>query len=172
MRTRAHMVLVSGRSELLYITAMRRLFGSRRRGIATSLLMCLSYLILVESGFGCTWLSMSTRTSTDVGMTDMGMADMPIGSVATIADTPTTDGSSAVTQSSRTPEHQGPNHSGCQFPWGPTGCHTMTPCAPATMAGQPITYAASPMSAVSVEVGRSIAPPSLTRLPELPPPRA
>lgn len=61
----------------------------------------------------------------------------------------------------------------CRFPWAPTGCRDMAPCAPAALpaAVAVLTPAAMP-ARVADPVLVAAAPASPSRPPELPPPRA
>lgn len=130
----------------MYTQRMSRHSGFRSRLVGATLLLSMCYLVLLGSGFGCTWASSTSSAS---------MAAMEI------AGTP---------QSASHPHDRAP--SGCQLPWAPNGCQTMAPCAPAALESVRFTLAASAATPEAAPPFVVIAPRSLTRAPELPPPRA
>ena len=125
---------------------MRRL--ARPFGILLTLVLL--QLVLVESGYAC-------RSTSMVGDGAAAMADMGMRASADHART--------------APQHDQPQ-SPCRFPWTPNGCQTMAPCSPAVL-----TVARTPSLAIAPELAMlplfaPLMPPSLSRAPELPPPRA
>jgi hypothetical protein len=143
----------AGRIFLVVSTALHRLAA-----LFTGAMMFV--LVLAESGFACAMPDMasSARTGAEAsamaamaGMSDMaGMPDM------------TASGSTAPEQ----------DEAPCRFPWAPSGCRDMAPCAPAAL-----TVASwQPEGRARVhDVQRAaavLAPPSFGTAPELPPPRA
>lgn len=130
----------------MYTACMSRHSGLRSRVFGATLLLSMCYLILVGSGFGCAWSSSATSTS----MAAMGM-----------------DG---ITQGPSGHHDRAPT--GCQFPWAPDGCQTMAPCAPVALESASIALAPIAVAPEAAPPLLVIAPRSLTRAPELPPPRA
>jgi hypothetical protein len=131
---------------LMYTQHMSRHSGFRSREFGAILLLSMCCLILLGSGFGCAWASSVSSTS----MAAMGMAGMP--------------------QNASQPGDRAP--SGCQFPWAPNGCQTMVPCAPAALLSVTFALPASSSTSEAAPPFVVIAPRSLARAPELPPPRA
>jgi len=129
-----------------YTQHMSRHSGFRSRVVGATLLLSMCVLVLLGSGFGCAWASSASSTS----MAAMGMAGMP--------------------QNASQPDDRAP--SGCQFPWAPNGCQTMAPCAPAALLSVTFALPASGSIPEAAPPFVVIAPRSLTRAPELPPPRA
>ena len=124
---------------------MRRL----ARPIAFLLTLVLLQLVLVESGYAC-------RAPAGGSMSEMAGMQMPAG----------------PDHSSSAPRQQDHQDTPCRFPWAPTGCQTMAPCAPAALAVASADVVSGPQERTSPESLIVLAPPALTSAPELPPPRA
>ena len=130
----------------------------RRLAVLLSGVMML-VLVLAESGFACATPDMmaptpaGVRASAMAGMEEMaGMTDMPASP----------DGAPS----------QRDGEAPCRFPWAPSGCRDMAPCAPAALA---VTAWQPEASARGRGVQRAravLTPPSFGTAPELPPPRA
>lgn len=60
----------------------------------------------------------------------------------------------------------------CEFPWAPSGCVSMAPCAPVAVATQPVSLVALSPPVPYIASASPLQPPSETIAPELPPPRA
>jgi len=142
----ARIVTLAIAHSFMYTQRMSRHSGFRSRVGGVTLLLSMCYLVLLGSGFGCTWASSTSSAS----MSAMGMAGTP--------------------QRTSHPHDRAP--SGCQLPWAPNGCQTMAPCAPAALESVTFTLAASAATPEAAPPFVVIAPRSLTRAPELPPPRA
>ncbi|WP_284352588.1 hypothetical protein [Roseisolibacter agri] len=119
-------------------------------------------LLLAESGFACAMQEMVSSAGAGAGMS--AMADMPgMAAMAEMADVAPPDGTAPA---------EGQDEAPCRFPWAPSGCRDMAPCAPAAL-----TVAAwrAEGGARVHDVQRAaavLAPPSFGTPPELPPPRA
>jgi hypothetical protein len=131
---------------LMYTQCMSRHSGFRSRVVGATLLLSMFCLVLLGSGFGCAWASSASSTS---------MAAMRIA---------------GVQHNASQPDDRAP--SGCQFPWAPGGCQSMAPCAPVALQSVTFALAASGSIPEGAPPFVVIAPRSLTRAPELPPPRA
>jgi hypothetical protein len=120
------------------------------RPVAVLLTLVLLQLVLVESGYAC-------RMSSNDQSRDSSMAGMQMA------------GSSPE---SPAPAEQHQQQAPCRFPWAPSGCQSMVPCAPSALAivATAETEPAPPRAAAPELV--LLAPLSLDRAPELPPPRA
>lgn len=135
---------------------MRRL--SRLLGLVLSLLFL--QLQLVEGGYVCQQPAGARPTPSAM----VGMA-MGAGSMSAAGDP------AAATAA---PARHGDDQMPCRFPWAPSGCRDMAPCAPAALPSVVVTAlapAATPVRAAD-PVLVAAAPASLSRPPELPPPRA
>ena len=141
-----HVVPLAIARRLMYTQCMNRHSGFRSRVVGAILLLSMFCLVLLGSGFGCAWASSASSAS----MAAMGTAGMQ--------------------HNSPRPGDRAP--SGCQFPWAPDGCQTMAPCAPAALQSVTFALAASGSVPEAAPPFVVIAPRSLTRAPELPPPRA
>lgn len=122
-------------------------------------------LLLAESGFACTMPDMASSARAGAGMS--AMAHMPgmtgMVGMAEMARITAPDGTAPT---------EGQDEAPCRFPWAPSGCRDMAPCAPAAL-----TVAAwrGEGGARVHEVQRAAAvlvPLSFGTPPELPPPRA
>jgi hypothetical protein len=60
----------------------------------------------------------------------------------------------------------------CDFPWAPSGCHSMIPCSPNAIATESAVVPEIAPAQFRVASTHVLTPPSETKLPELPPPRA
>src|SRR5687767_6421878 len=129
----------------------------RRRAFAAFTGIMMLGLVATESGFACAMPEMPAMASMDgaagaagaAGMHDMAGMTMPA------EDAPATE--------EETP---------CRFPWAPSGCRDMAPCAPATLAVAAWRPAANAPAHDVLAAGRVLAPASIDRPPEPPPPRA
>ena len=121
-----------------------------RRATSLVVTLFLMNLSLVEAGFACAASTPSMRVMAGIAM-----------DASTTRD-------AQVTQKSE----DGTPARDCEFPWAPGGCQSMVPCAPTTLAAASAVFAQSP--ALRSDIPRLVVsrPPSLTRPPELPPPRA
>lgn len=136
-----------------YITTiMRRFF---RLTLALFAAISLVSSTLVTSGFAC------LRSDSDGAMADMAMASTsaPISSAWSQRSAP---GEAPVS----------PSSAPCQSPWGPTSCQTMVPCSNAAVAAQQIVVSDASREMVRVASAATLTPPSETKAPEPPPPRA
>lgn len=119
-------------------------------------------LLLTESGFACAMPDMSS--SADAGAETSAMAGMDdMAGMPGMGDMAAPEGTAPA---------QSEDESPCRFPWAPSGCRDMAPCAPAALAEA----AWQPEAAASdrgVQGARVVlTPPSFGTAPELPPPRA
>ena len=110
--------------------------------------------VLVTSGFACEF-----RGAGD--MAGMAMPGAPIVQ---------SSGLSIVSG----PDRESPPSSPapCGLPSAPSGCQSLTLCAPAAMASGRVAAPDLAVESMQVASGVVLRPPSLTTLPELPPPRA
>ena len=129
-----------------------------RRATAAFVVLMLTHLVWVESGFACVMPAMDAPRP-------VAAESMPAAPMAYTDDCD----QNAASSPSRPPSPEQPP---CPFPWAPAGCHGMAPCAPPALAADAqapqrvwIAPVARPASAVLV-------PASVVRAPELPPPRA
>jgi hypothetical protein len=130
----------------MYTQAMSRHSAFRARAVAATLLLSLCNMVFVGSGFGCARPSSTSSMS----MAEMSMAGTVTGSE----------------------QHHDRQRGGCQPPWAPGGCRTMAPCAPVALKSGALTLVANAATPEATPVFTVIAPRSISRAPELPPPRA
>lgn len=123
-------------------------FTHRLAGLAS--ICSLVTALLVTSGFVCSVPGDASQMAQMPGM-DMGGMSMPHAPAEEGAETPT---------------------SSCEFPWAPSGCVSMAPCAPTAVAAQSVGLTEVSSPALRVASASPLAPPSETIAPELPPPRA
>ncbi|GAC1479451.1 MAG: hypothetical protein NVS1B4_24010 [Gemmatimonadaceae bacterium] len=117
-----------------------------RRATAVVVLVFLASLTLVGSGYAC------AMPAAGDGAPMAGMADMTGGAAPD-------DGPA-------------PPKPPCNFPWAPGGCEGMVPCAPSAMTSLSVPLIEVPRVEQVATVWTVTTPPSLSRVPELPPPRA
>lgn len=148
----------------------------RRLAAFVSGLMML-VLVLAESGFACAMPDMRSSVSAGpearamsgrAGMAEMaGMTEM--AGMAGMADVA---GMSDVASSGRIAPVQGRDGAPCRFPWAPSGCRDMAPCAPAALTVAAWHAAAGGRVHDVQRAPAVLAPPSFGAPPEPPPPRA
>ena len=131
-----------------------------RRMIALLSGLTMLVLFLAESGFACAMPDMAEMGGAVAARHDGGMADMAdmAGMQMPASDAPTSD--------------RQPDDVPCRFPWAPSGCRDMAPCAPATVAVAAWQPVASPWAHAAVSGGAVSAPATVDLPPEPPPPRA
>lgn len=137
-----------------------------RRVTALFLALLLSELVLVGSGYAC--------AMSDPGMNDGGRRSAaeatPAAAVAPVMGAGEDCPDTMPADAQRT-DHSTPDGSPCPLPWALTGCRGV-PCAPASLApAAPPLMAAASMPADRPSLA-ALAPASVVRAPELPPPRA
>lgn len=135
-----------GLSRLPIVKMMQR--PPRLVGLLVSL--CLAAFMLVASGFTC------IASASSESMAAMGMTSPTAASQTHAQD-------HAPVQQPVPP---------CKLPWAPDGCQSMVPCAPAALASSAVDLnrIVSPSERAIADLPE--APTSVTRAPELPPPRA
>lgn len=119
--------------------------------------LSLATAFLVASGFVC--------SSADAASP---MADMPGMDMSSMIAQQPADGGSAHAPGGASETVPPP----CEFPWAPSGCVSMAPCAPAGIAVERVSPAALSPEVLDVASASPLQPPSETIAPELPPPRA
>ena len=129
----------------VYHKLMRRL----ARPIAVILSLVLLQLVLVESGYAC-------RGPAAGPASDMAGMQMP----------------GNTEHSPSAPTQQDQQDGSCRFPWAPTGCQAMAPCAPSALTVATANVASAPSERNALEPLIMLAPPAVNSAPELPPPRA
>ena len=129
-----------------------------RRATAAFVVLMLTHLVWVESGFACAMPAMGAR----------GPAAAESTLAAPMADTDDCDQNAAPSPD----ESPSPEAPPCPFPWAPAGCHGMAPCAPPALAADPPAPQRVWIAPVARLAGPVMAPASVVRAPELPPPRA
>jgi len=112
--------------------------------------LCLAAFMLVASGFTC----IAHAGSED--MAAMGMAS------------PHANGMSSAQNLAPVQPPAAP----CKLPWAPDGCQSMVPCSPAALASSAVALGSGPSVSDRVAADLPEAPASVTKAPELPPPRA
>ncbi len=112
--------------------------------------LCLAAFMLVASGFTC----IAFTSSKD--MAAMGMSSPHATGTAPAQNL-------APVQKPAPP---------CSFPWAPDGCQSMVPCAPAALASSAVVLNRDASRSERVVSNLPQAPASVTKAPELPPPRA
>lgn len=118
------------------------------RPVAVFMSLVLFQLMLVVGGYACV-------------MRDGGTAG--VGAMAGMA-MPGSDGGA--------PSSSGGRDRPCEFPWTANGCDAMAPCAPAAISVASVTaFQAQRVPEVPVTL-ELLEPTSVSRAPELPPPRA
>ena len=120
-----------------------------RRIVALLVTLLFAHTMGVGSGFACVMPAMADPSAAAMAGMDMsGMAEQQSG------DAPSKE---------RAP---------CDFPWAPDGCELMAPCGPLAIAS--LAQVPQPAAVVPALAGQRavLMPPSMTRAPELPPPRA
>ncbi|HKO16502.1 MAG TPA: hypothetical protein VJU87_09695 [Gemmatimonadaceae bacterium] len=130
-----------------------------RRLTALLVSVLLAHLTWVASGFACTMPAMQGAASVLVGSGHVTSASMAGMSMPEGAERP----------SQGAPAHR---DAPCRLPWTPTGCQSMAPCAAAAIASTAALVPALHSAPGLAEVRPVLMPPSETRAPELPPPRA
>jgi hypothetical protein len=122
----------------------------------TGLLATLSLVISipVTSGFAC------ERNSGGDHMAGMAMAN------------PSNAGSATSIIASISGETPASPAAPCQLPWAPSGCQSMVPCSPTAVAAESVVLPELEPTLLRVESAIFLTPPSETKPPELPPPRA
>ena len=128
-----------------------------RRLAALASICSLVTAFLVTSGFVCSGAEAASHMP---DMPGMDMSHMIAGQQA--------DGGSANT-SGGAQETVPPS---CEFPWAPSGCTSMAPCAPAAVAVHRVSLPPLSPGVLAVASASPLQPPSETIAPELPPPRA
>ena len=119
-----------------------------RRPVAVFMSVILFQLMLVAGGYACV-------------MRDSGEA--VAGAMAGMTMPGSDEGSAPSSKGGERP---------CEFPWAPNGCDAMAPCAPAAITVASVTVLQDqrvPEVPATLEL---LAPTSVSRAPELPPPRA
>ena len=124
-----------------------------KRAVGTLLTLVLFQLVLVEGGYACL---MPNAGSAEAAMAGMQMAGM--------------DMSGDARQSS--PGQPEQERAPCQFPWAPAGCQAMAPCAPSALTVASAAIASFTPARAALPPLVVLAPPTIARAPELPPPRA
>ncbi len=117
-----------------------------RRPVAVFMLLVLFQLMLVVGGYACVM-----RESGAAGAVAMAGMTMPGG------------------DEGATPDR---GNRPCEFPWAPSGCNAMAPCAPTAITVASVTALQAqrvPEVRMTLEL---LEPTSISRAPELPPPRA
>lgn len=127
-----------------------------RRATGLLLLLLLAQLTLVGSGYTCT-AAMASEAGSETGeMPGMpGMAGMSGESAPPNGEAPATS-----------PEDL------CTFPWAPTGCALMVPCAPHALSAHVSASVAAAARHDAAPAWRAAIPPSPILTPDPPPPRA
>jgi hypothetical protein len=131
------------------------------RRLAALLVSCVMLvLLLVESGFACAMPDTTAMATADGG----AMAGMPMDMPAAPERAPAgpSDG----------PSGRHSDDGSCRFPWAPSGCRDMAPCAPAALAVAAWLAPPAASAPAALAAARVTAPPSVIAPPELPPPRA
>jgi hypothetical protein len=131
---------------------MRPLY--RLTGLISTLSLVATFL--VASGFVC----VSTESGTHMAdMAGMDMGNMPM---------------EQHTSGTGSPPHDTPSTppASCDFPWAPSGCQSMAPCAAAASVAQQVSLPDISSIVFHVASASIRQPPSETIAPELPPPRA
>ena len=127
-------------------------FGRRLGAILADLLIL--QLTIVAGGFVCPMAGQPMTHDGTAAMSGMLMPGMP-------GMTP------------RTPAPRGtPPEGPCKLPWAPAGCCAMTPCMPAFVVPSVPAFVPPDVPLVSTPALIMLRPASITRRPELPPPRA
>src|SRR6266404_2200305 len=121
---------------------------SRSIGLFVSL--CLAAFMLVASGFTCI-AHAGSETMAAMGMTSPHANGMAPG------------------QNRQPIQQPAPP---CRLPWAPDGCQSMVRCAPAALASSAVALGSGPSVSDRVVADLPEAPASVTKAPELPPPRA
>ena len=122
----------------------------RRGAVGSALVVILLNVLLVSSGYAC-------ATPMNAPTDGRGMNGMLMGAdAATLA----------------APSVPAPDKAPCQLPWAPDGCQSMVACAPVAVQSAAISFAAPVRRAAVALIVDVATPESLTRAPELPPPRA
>jgi hypothetical protein len=134
------------------ILLLRMRFSHRFATLVASLSMVAS--VLVTSGFACEFR----------GADDMAGMTMANASIA--------QSSGFATVSLRAREQTPSSPAPCGLPSAPSGCQSLALCAPAAMASQRVAGPDVAIESIQVASGIVLRPPSVTTLPELPPPRA
>ena len=119
------------------------------RPVGLLLTLVLLQLVLLESGYACRVEAGTAPAETMAGM------DMP-GAPATHSP-----------KEQRGGQPDGP----CRFPWAPNGCQAMAPCAPAILLVARATDVSAMRTTPVSWTLELLVPPSVSRAPELPPPR-
>jgi hypothetical protein len=125
-----------------------------RRLTAVATLLVTFLLVLTESGFACS----------GAAMPGMGLA-------ASASSGNDMAGMGAMADHERAPD-RAPDRAPCRFPWAPSGCRDMAPCAPAALAVLAALPAADAPPPDAVRAAPVTAPASIEAPPEPPPPRA
>lgn len=131
----------------------------RATGLLVGFLML--HLSFVEAGFTCT----------EPGPSTAPMPGMAMGTTDELGRTGTVGETHASQRDHENPQ-RGQSTGNCEFPWAPGGCQSMVPCAPATLGVTSAVDAQLPSPNGSMIRFEVTTPPSLSRPPELPPPRA
>lgn len=113
-------------------------------------------LTLVQPGYGC-------------GVAASGSMPMPAAATMSMGD-----GQMGMSQSPRdaSSRSESDHHAPCRLPWVPDGCQAMAPCAPSAIVTAPVSLPQLAPAPADVQVLAVLEPSSVSRLPELPPPRA
>ncbi len=129
-----------------YVSAVRRIL----RPVAALITLILFQFVPLESGYSC-----ATPTNGKGGVASMADMQMPGG-----ADAPS--GAPA----------RGDEHVPCRLPWSTSGCQTMATCALTALTTISSVVAPPDRAAVPMQQFVPLAPLSLSRAPDVPPPRA
>jgi hypothetical protein len=121
------------------------------RPIGILLTLVLLQLVLVESGYAC-----HSAPGRDENATAMANMSMP----------------ASADHAAASPSQHNDQQSPCRFPWAPNGCQTMAPCSPAALSVARTPTLALASTFAVLPPFAPLAPHSLSRAPELPPPRA
>jgi hypothetical protein len=129
-----------------------------RRATAAFVVLMLTHLVWVESGFACVMPAMDAPSAAVLESTSTAPMSDEGGCDQNAASSPT-----------RSPSPEQPT---CPFPWAPAGCHGMAPCAPPALAADTPASQRVWIAPVARLAGAELVPASVVRAPELPPPRA
>jgi hypothetical protein len=130
-----------------------------RRAFAAFTGLMMFGLVVTESGFVCAMPEMAAMSGAHAPAAPAGDAHGDMAGMSMPAESeggPASDGEEAP----------------CRFPWAPSGCRDMAPCAPATLVVAAWRPAPTPPGHDALAAGRVLLPASIDRPPEPPPPRA
>lgn len=130
-----------------------------RSAVAFLTNLLLVHVMWIGTGSACVMPSMVESHGSMAGMNMSTGAEMPGMDLTT----------SAGADAAQTPDQQ---HAPCRFPWAPTGCESMTPCAPVAIGSTQQVLRETIEPGADVATLRVLMPPSRGHAPEPPPPRA